>query len=154
MKKHRSSSHRTGMIFYPAVLFLFFIAAFGSLFYFLYDGETELEREKIQHNLDILNAGFQSVLLGNEKFFLTATRGFSEASSLEQECQAYLLVHPEIISIQRRKGGAPVEWNIPQDSSGELLAQAAAGTALFSSADISHSVFYTKPFRLNEQYLF
>ena len=154
MRKHRSSSHRTGMIFYPAVLFLFFIAAFGSLFYFLYDEETELEREKIQHNLDILNAGFQSVLLGNEKFFLTATRGFSEASSLEQECQAYLPVHPEIISIQRGKEGVPVRWNIPQDSSGELLAQAANGTALFSSADSSHFVLYTKPFRFNEQYCF
>jgi len=154
MSKHRSSSRRTGVLFYPAVLFLFFAAAFGSLFYFLYDEETEFEHEKVQHNLDILNSGFQSVLLGNEKFFLAATRDFSEASNLKHRCESYLAVHPEIISIEKRSSSGAVQWEIPEDSLRELLSQAAADSTFFASADNVHSTLYTKPFHFNERYYF
>jgi len=151
---HKGSSRRTKLILYPAVLFLFFAAAFGSLFYFLDVEETEFEHEKIQHNLDIVNGGFQSTLMGNEKFFLTAVRDVPEAASLEQRCLTYPAVHPEIVSIQRSKSNGTIQWIAPQDSTGERLVQAAAGSPLFSYADSSHSVFYTKPFRFNERYYF
>jgi PAS domain S-box-containing protein len=136
------------------VLFLFFTAAFGFLFYFLYDDRADFEHEKVQHNLDILDAGFQSILLGNEKFFLTAVRDFPEASPLKQKCLSYPSIHSEVVSIQRSKDDGTIQWTIPQDSSGEMLAQAAVGSPLFSYADSSHSVFYTKPFRFNERYYF
>jgi len=154
LRKYNTSSRRTKQILYPAALFLFFAAAFGSLFYFLYEEEEAFEHEKIQHNLDILDAGFQSILLGNEKFFLTAVRDFPEALPLNQKCLRYPSVHSEVVSVQRSKDDGSIQWTVPQDSSGELLAQAAAGSPLFSYADSSHSVFYTKPFRFNEGYYF
>ena len=136
------------------MLFLFFAGTFGSLFYFLYDEGTDFEHEKILHHLDIMSAGVQSILGGNEKFFLTVVRDFPEASPLKQKCLTYLSVHQEIVSIRRSKDDGMIQWSVPQDSSDEMLAQAAAGSPLFSYADSSHSVFYTKPFRFNERYYF
>ncbi len=134
------------------MLFLFFAAAFGLLFYYLYGDETELEHEKVGHNLDNLSAGFQSILRGNEIFFLTAVRDLPGTSAIEQRCRSYPSTHPEVISIQMRGDGGVMRWAVPQDSLAEVVAQAAVGIPLFSYADSSHSIFYTKPFLFSERY--
>ena len=59
-----------GNDFFPVVLFLFFVAAFASLFYFLYDESSSFEHERAQRDLRILSSALQTTLLADEKFFL------------------------------------------------------------------------------------
>ena len=59
-----------GCIFSPLLLFLFFVVAFSSLFYFLYDENSSFEQERAQRDLHILSSALQTTLLADEKFFL------------------------------------------------------------------------------------
>ncbi|HTY09634.1 MAG TPA: response regulator [Bacteroidota bacterium] len=140
------------MMLYPAVLFLLFAAAFAWLFYLLEGEEAGFEHEKVQHRLDILCAAFQTALQENEKFFVSATQRSSGSAGLRRQCEIYSSAHPEIVSIQSGNNETGIRWSIPQDSSAELLAQAVRGTPLFSFADSSTPILYTKPFRCNTHY--
>jgi len=150
MEKRRSSSRRRRMIVYPAVLFLLFAAAFAWLFYDLDDEEAGFEHEKVQHRLDLLCAAFQTTLQGNEKFFVVATH--AESPVLRRQCEAYRLSHPEIVSVQCGAEETRIRWTVPEDSSAALLMQAVRGTSLFSFADSSNGLFYSKPFQFNGRY--
>jgi PAS domain S-box-containing protein len=152
MEKRRSSSHRRGMILYPAVLFLFFAAVFAGFFYVLHDEAGGLEQEKVQHRLDILASAFQTLLQGNEKFFVGATLSGGESAGFRRQCEAYEIAHAEIVSIQSGKSETNIRWSLAGDSTSELMMQAVRGVSLFSFADSSRPILYTKPFQFNNHY--
>ena len=92
MKGRESSSRRSGRFMYPAALLLFFVAAFGLLFYELYQGSIAFEKEKNHHDLDLLSSSLQSILLSDEGFFMARLRETSVISALQRECQEYISV--------------------------------------------------------------
>lgn len=98
MKKRRTSSMDAGMIFSPLLLFLFFVVAFSSLFYVLYDDSSSFERERAQRDLRILSSALQTTLLADEEFFLANIPRAAGGVSAQRECQQYIATHPEIAS--------------------------------------------------------
>jgi len=155
MKKRRTTSIRAGMIFPPMVLFLFFIAAFASLFYFLYTESSSFEHERAQRDLRILTSAIQTTLLADEKFFLAnLPRASNGGMNLHHECQQYTATHPEIASVGLRRNNV-LQWNFIADSSADIfLWETVPTNPPKYDADSSTTVLYSKPFQLNNDYYF
>lgn len=156
MKKRRTSSQNNGVYFYPSVLFLLFVAAFGSLFYFLYDQSFSFEREKVNRDIHILSSALQTTLLDNERFFLLKPHLAAEGGQiLKRQVQRHLATHPEIVSVEARSSADVIQWKILSDSSLNILSQKSGGdNALISSTDSLNSVLYSKPFPFGKGYYF
>ncbi|GEM_PF-2276706 len=158
MKKRRTSSRNSGVYFYPSVLFLLFVAAFGSLFYFLYDRSFSFEREKVDRDIHILSSTLQTTLLDNERFFLLKPSrqvGTEGGQILKRQVQRHLATHPEIVSVEARSSADVIQWKILSDSSADLLPRMSVDdNALISYADSSHTALYSKPFRFEKRYYF
>ncbi|MGA7159401.1 MAG: PAS domain S-box protein, partial [Bacteroidota bacterium] len=155
MKKHRKSSMGKAMLFSPLVLFLFFVAAFASLFYSLSDEGSSFEYERAQRDLRTLSSAIQNTLLADEKFFLVNIHHASDGgSNLQQLCQRYTAAHPEIVSVELLKNSVP-QWNFIADSSVDMVLRETAPTDLpMYYTDSSKTVPYSLPFQLNNNSYF
>ena len=155
MKKRRASSVSGGMIFSPVVLFLFFVAAFASLFYVLYDESNSSERERTQRDLRILSSTLQTTLLADEKFFLANIHHAADGGlSLFQQCQRFGSTHPEIVSIELIRNSVS-QWNFIADSAADIaLRETIPATPSRNFADSSTTMLYSKPVQLNNDFYF
>ena len=143
-----------GMIFSPLLLFLFFVVAFSSLFYVLYDDSSSFERERAQRDLRILSSALQTTLLADEEFFLANIPRAAGGVSVQRECQQYIATHPEIASAGLKRNGV-LQWNSVADSSADILLRESASTDTpMYRTDGSATVPYSKPFQLNNDYYF
>ena len=155
MAKRRTSSMGQGMIFSPLVLFLFFVAAFASLFYFLYDESSSFEHERAQRDLRILSSALQSTLLADEKFFLVNMQHPADGGPIQpQQCQSYTAAHPEIVLIELKRNSVS-QWDFIADSSaGSALQETGPTDVPMYYTDSSKTVPYSMPFQLNNDFYF
>ncbi len=145
----------TGMIVSPAVLFLFFVAAFAVLFYFLYDESSSFEHERAQRDLRILSSALQSTLLADEKFFSLMTKNTGGGGvNVQNECRHYAVEHPEVASVEFKKDDV-VQWSTSSDSSADIaLLETASDKIPMYYGDSSKTILTSRPFPLNNMYFF
>ena len=140
---------------YPAALLLFFVAAFGLLFYELYQGSIAFEKEKNHHDLDLLSSSLQSILLSDEGFFMARLRETSVISALQRECQEYIRLHPELVSAEAQGDDGAVQWEVTKVPSPDTSLRLAGGAKGFVLCmDTSRMICYSKPYSSNEKYYF
>ncbi len=155
MKTRRTSSREKGMIFSPLVLFLFFAAAFASLFYYLYDESNSFEYERAQRDLRVVSSALQTTLLADERFFLVNIHHANDGGlSLQQQCERYAAAHPEIVSVGLKKNSVP-QWDFIADSSADMVLRETAPTDVpMYYTDSAKTVPYSMPFQLNSDFYF
>lgn len=155
MKQRKSSSRQSGKAFFLLTLFLLLAGAFGALFYALYKSRLSYEREKVEHDVDLLNSALQATLLSNEGFFLARTREDADGMLLRQGCQEYIATHPEIVTVAAKTANGTLRWMIAKDSSIDPYPQLSPeNTALFSYHEKWRKAYYSSPFLVGQAYYF
>ncbi len=155
MKKRRASSSSSRVYFYAAVLFLFFLGAFGALFYSLYDQSETNERSKVEGDAQSLSAEIRLLLLESERMTSGELYGSTTTGSdLRRDYRRYALVHPEVVLV-RGTSGDVLEWSVGSDSLSDILSQAGLrDTALVASRHGSSAILYSKTVHVGKDYYF
>ena len=155
MKKRRTSSSSSRLYVYAAVLFLFFVGAFGALFYSLYDQSETYERSKVEADTQSLSAEARLLLLESERTTSVELIGSATSGSdLRRDYRRYVSGHPEV-ALVRGTSGDVLEWSVGSDSLSDILSQAGLrDTALVASHGGSSAILYSKTVHVGKDYYF
>ncbi len=130
-------------------------AAFAALFYVLYERGLSSERERVEHDVDLLSSSLQAILLSNERFFLVKTRDEGNELEQRQRCRDYVSSHPEIAAVTSKTPQGALQWAVTSDSSPDSYPQPALeNVPLFSYAEKWESVYYSRPVLVGQSYYF
>ena len=155
MTRRRTTSSRRGTGFFPLSLCLFLAAAFAALFYILYERGLSFERERVEHDVDMLSSALQTTLLSNERFFLVMTRDAGSELQQKQGCREYMFSHPEIAAAASKSAEGTLQWTAGRDSTSDLSLQPALeNVPLYSYAEKWENVYYSRPVLVGQAYYF